>query len=186
VSGQVAAESLNRENEVRKRIVRKLEKLGPGFAERRPDFVNDFCDKWMPGSAHQHPAYQQPVSPVAFQPPAFDRLNQSPAEWERIADLAWGEHRDRFLAACQFLVAEGLDEEIPAAKRIRGPKTARGSKRGNNSAVALRYVWAAKVVLGLRIKEIAAQDQADPTTVGRIARHILRQASWPWRETNKT
>jgi hypothetical protein len=174
ISGQVAAVKGDRANHERASIVRALEKMGPDFAKRWPDFVVDFSR-----NRNQHSEYQQPVWPGCFQPPAFDRLNQSPAEWKRIADRAWEEHRDGFLKECQFWETAGLDEEIPPAKRMRGPRATIGrGKRRNNSVVELRHAWAAKRLLGFRIKEIAAHDGADPSTVGRIARQILRQANW--------
>lgn len=184
-TGQVAAVNFNRQSNARKSIVRELENMGPEFAGRWPDFVRAFRGQWIEETRVQHPEYRQPVSPSDFRPPFFDRLNQSPAEWKARADLAWKEHRDRFLAGTQFWADEGVDEEIPPAKQIREPKSRRGN-RGNNSAVALRHGWAARLLLRFRIKEIAAEAQADPTTVGRIARQILRQANWPWREKNPT
>ena len=51
-------------------------------------------------------------------------------------------------------------------------------KRGGNTPLDQRYEWAAKYLVGVALKEIAAQDGADWSTVGRVARGVLRIASW--------
>ena len=181
--GQIVAVKKNREAPVRTLIVRALESLGAASCRSWPDFVVAFSK-----NMNQQPEYQQPVSPAPFQPPDFDRLTQSPGDWTKIADAAWQEHRAAFLGTCEFWVTAGVDEEIPPASRTRGPRLpAENGRRGDNTVVKRRYVWAAKYLLGFPIKQIAAEDLADPSTVGRIARQILQQANWTKpRKTNKS
>jgi hypothetical protein len=171
--GQVAAAKENRVRVARASIVGALQQLSDSPCETWPDFVVAFC-KNIPS-----PNYQQPALANPFQAPDFDRLNQSRSEWKKLADQAWQEHRDAFLSGCEFWETTGVDEAIPPTIRIRQPGRAIGrARRRTNSALEQRYLWAAKYLLGRRIKEIAAQNLADPSTVGRIARQILKQAEW--------
>jgi len=123
------------------------------------------------------------MSPPVFQAPAFDRLNQSPEAWARQADDAWQRHRDDFLETCEFWVTAGVDERIGKARLPRGTGQKTGSqavdrKRGSNTPVDRRYDWAARYLAREPLKEIAAAEGADPSTVGRNARETLRMAGW--------
>ena len=51
-------------------------------------------------------------------------------------------------------------------------------KRGSNTPVDRRYDWAARYLAREPLKEIAAAEGADPSTVGRNARETLRMAGW--------
>jgi hypothetical protein len=159
---------------VRARIIGSLQSLFSGDYAQWPGFVREYYTNMQ-----AQPEYRQRISPSPFQPPVFDRLKQSPEEWVKTADSAWLRHRDRFLRGCQFWVTAGVDQEIPAVKRVRGCGAPDGdSKRGDNTALERRYEWAAKYLLDISLKEIAAQDGADSSTVGRIARRVLQQANW--------
>jgi hypothetical protein len=159
---------------VRARIIGALQSLFTGDYAQWPGFVREYYTDMQ-----AQPEYRQPISPSPFQPSVFDRLKQSPEEWVKTADSAWLRHRDGFLRACQFWVTAGVDQEIPAVKRIRGCGAPDGDgKRGDNTALERRYEWAAKYLLDIPLKEIAARDRADPSTVGRIARRVLQQANW--------
>ena len=123
------------------------------------------------------------MSPPVFQAPAFDRLNQSPEAWARLADDAWQRHPDDFLETCEFWVTAGVDERIGKARLPRGTGQKTGSqavdrKRGSNTPVDRRYDWAARYLAREPLKEIAAAEGADPSTVGRNARETLRMAGW--------
>jgi hypothetical protein len=179
---QVAAAEKNRTRAARMSIVRALQSLGPRVCGIWPDFVVAFIKNETPQTENKQTASAEP-----FQPPDYDRLNQSPADWARMADAAWRKHRDAFLRRCEFWERAGVDEEIPPVIRLRGAGlAARKSERGANSAVDHRYVWAAKYLLGFRVKAIAADDLADASTVGRIARQILEEADWSrLRNTNE-
>ncbi|HEV3332028.1 MAG TPA: hypothetical protein VG096_13645 [Bryobacteraceae bacterium] len=171
-SGQAAAARKNQERKAREGIVRALQRLGAAYTNW-PDLVREFYTNTS------ETAYRQPISPPAFQPPVFDRLNQSPTDWIKSATAAWEEHRDRFLRGCDFWATVGVDDEIPVGKPTRGGGTCGpNGKRGYNTAIDQRNEWAAKYLVRVPLKEIAAQDCADPSTVGRIARGILRQANW--------
>lgn len=174
--GQAAAAEKNRQQEVRARIIQAFSRLGITWSEC-PDFVQVYYT-----GAQDRNRYRQLRSPSPFQPPAFDRLNQSPEEWVKIANKAWEQHRDGFLQGCEYWVKGGVAEEIPQAKRARGPGKARatfgaGRKRGDNTSLDQRYEWAAKYLAGVSLKAIAGE-HANPSTVGRIAREILRKAGW--------
>jgi hypothetical protein len=123
------------------------------------------------------------MTPPLFQAPAFDRLKQSPKDWSKVADKAWGLHGNRFLRDCENWVREGVDEEIVEATPTRGRVTKRpahggGRNRGVNTAIHRRYEWAAKYLVKVPLKEIAGGD-AEASTVGRVAREIVRLAGWP-------
>lgn len=171
--GQAAAAKKNRVREARLSISAALQRLGQPYAQW-PSFVREFNEH-----LGQYPKYRQRISPSPFQPPPFDRLNQSPKDWIETADRAWQLHRDRFLRGCQFWATAGVDDEIPALKSARGPGSpAWNGKRGKNTAAERRYEWAAQYLCRVPLKEIAGQSKAEPSTVGRIARATLRQAEW--------
>jgi len=175
--GQGAAAEQNRRAEARRRIIQALDRL-----------AIPFC-KW-PGCVQVHVSrpnerleYRQLLVAPNFQPPVFDRLHQSPKAWTKLADEAWQKHRDRFLKRCDMWTKAGLDEAIVPAKGARGTggeaQSAAGQrKRGNNTPFGRRDKWAAKYLVGIALKEIAAQDSADPSTVGRVVRGVLRVAAW--------
>lgn len=171
--GQVSAAQKNRETQTRRRIVQALGWLGADFRTQWPDFVREFYRDPL-----KQTVFEDCALPPPFQPPDFDRLNQSPKDWAKVANAAWSQHRGRFLQSCQAWVEAGVDEEIPAAKQIRGPGITSKGERGKNTVFERRYVWAAKYLLRVPLKEIAAQDNADATTVGRVARATLTLANW--------
>lgn len=172
-SGQAAAAEKNRVREARLSIIMALQRLGQPYVEW-PSFVRKFSEH-----LGENPKYKQRIAPSPFQPPDFDRLNQSPKDWIEAADRAWQRHRDRFLRGCRFWATIGVDDEIPVAKSSRGPGSpALNGKRGKTTATERRYEWAAQYLCGVPLKEIAGQSGAEPSTVGRIARATLRQAEW--------
>ena len=182
VSGETAAAQQNRANQTRHAIIEALRRLGTPL-DRWPDFVRSFYS-----DPRQQIEYQACMTPLPYQPPEFDRLNQTVEDWVNRADQGWERHRQEFLQQCQSWVAAGVDEPIEAAKRTRGagegaeilpePNPKGERSRGANTPLERRYEWAAKYLLGVPLKEIAGAD-ADPSTVGRIAREILRTAGWP-------
>jgi len=181
--GQAAAAENNRRREVRLGIIQALSRLGIPYSQW-PDFVKVYY-----ADPHQQNRYSQSLSPMPFQAPDFDRLNQSPAEWKKAADKAWALHRNRFLDECENWVKMGVDEEIVWKERPRGPgngKSDRGRKRrrAGNTAIDQRFVWAAQYLARVPLKQIAGE-HADPSTVGRIARQIVRSAGWPTRSRRK-
>ena len=169
--GQAKAAEGNRQRQTRHRVITVLQRLGISCDEW-PDFVRTYH-----ADPQQRTEYSHCQLPAPFQPPEFNRLSQSPEEWTKAADQAWETHRNRFLQSCQHWVESEVDEEIQAAKHTRDPG-GHLINRGNNTAVGRRYEWAAKYLARMPLKEIAARDGADPSTVGRIAREILRQADW--------
>ena len=170
--GQADAARKNRETQTRQKIVRALQCLGMEFCTW-PDFVQEFYR-----DPREQTVFQDCAIPPPFQPAEFDRLNQSPEDWAKAANADWQQHLDRFLQSCQAWVVAGVDEEIPGAKQVRGPGIKLGGERGKNTILKRRHVWAAKYLMLVPLKEIAGQDDADATTVGRIARATLSQAKW--------
>jgi len=173
--GQAAAAERNRQREARFSIIQALARLGIPSREW-PDFVQASTDP------HRQNEYRQRMSPAPFQPPDFDRLNQSPEDWAKAADRAWVLHRETFLKECESWVKLGVDEEIVESKRARGRGKKSlthegGRRRGDNTPIHQRYEWAAKYLARIPLKEIASED-ADASTVGRIARQIVRSAGW--------
>ena len=174
--GQAASAKKNRQNEIRDRIVEAL--LLAGIS----------CSQW-PDCVQVHylemrdrHRFRQLRLPSPFQSPAFDRLNQSPEEWAKIADKAWERHRNWFLLKCEDWVKAGVDEEIPQAKRLRDRGKAAAAfpssrRSGANTPLNQRYEWAARYFARVPLKEIAGE-HANPSTVGRIARRIIRDAGW--------
>ena len=173
--GQAAAAKKNRQNEVRDGIVKAL------LFARIPYSQWPECVQVHSIGVRDRNRFRQLRSPSPFQPPPFDRLNQSPEEWTKIADKGWEQHRDRFLQGCEYWVKAGVDEGIPQAKRLRSRGKAAGfsanRKRGANTPLDQRFEWAAKYLARVPLKEIAG-DHANPSTVGRIARTIIRCAGW--------
>jgi hypothetical protein len=153
-------------------IVDALRWLGIEFVAW-PDFVQEFYRDPQGQILFEDCALAMP-----FQPPEFDRLNQSPEGWSKTADDAWQRHRDDFLKHCQAWVVARVDEASLAVKQIRGPGAKRRGARGKKTVLEERYIWAAKYLLHVPLKEIAGQHEADAATVGRVARSLLRQAQW--------
>jgi hypothetical protein len=179
--GQAAAAESNRRREVRLGSIQAFFRLGIPYSEW-PDFVKVYY-----ADPHQQNQYCQNMLPLPFHAPDFDRLNQSPAEWKKAADTAWTLHRNRFLEECQNWVKMGVDEEIVWKERPRGPgnrEFGRGRRRADNTAIDQRFVWAAQYLARVPLKQIAGE-HADPSTVGRIAREIVRSAGWPTRSRRK-
>jgi hypothetical protein len=114
VAGQASAAAKNRKLEARVGIIQAFGSLGIPFNEW-PDLVRAFYT-----NPSQRIEYNQSMTPAPFQAPEFDRLNQSPRDWGKIADRAWELHRNRFLQECKDWVSEGVDEEI-RLKQVRGP-----------------------------------------------------------------
>jgi hypothetical protein len=176
VEGLAAAAEKNRELEARLRIIAAFGRLGISH-NQWPNFVRAFY-----ADPQQRIEFHQFMTPSPFQPPDFDRLKESPQDWVKVADGAWELHRNRFLQECEDWVSAGVDEEIVEVKRARGtgkkaPAHIGGLRRGGNTPFDLRYEWAAKYLVKVPLKEIAGAD-ADATTVGRVAREIVRLAGW--------
>lgn len=171
--GQAAAARKNRETRTRQQIVRALESLGSAFRTAWPGFVREFCRDPV-----EQTIFNDCALPPPFLPPEFDRLNQTPEEWAKAANAAWDQFRERYLQSCHDWVVTGVDEEIPATRTVRGPRSKPKRERGKNTVLERRHLWAAKYLLQVPRKEIAAQDNANATTVGRVARETLLQANW--------
>jgi hypothetical protein len=170
--GQTAAAAKNREYEVRFEIVKAYSRLNIPY-QQWPACVQEFYTN--PG---QRIEYHQFIAPSPFQPPRFDRLKQSPEQWAKLADRKWEQHRNRFLKACESWVAAGVDEEI-AEETVRGSgKRPHSRKRGQNTPLDKRYEWAALYLQGVPLK-IIADPGTDVSTVGRVARAVIRSAGWP-------
>jgi len=174
--GLAEAARKNREREARLRIIEAFGRLGISCAQW-PDFVRVFY-----AGPQQRIEFHQMMAPPSFQAPDFDRLSQSRSDWVKMADRAWALHRDRFLQYCDDSVSAGVDEEIVEVKRTRGTanKVPKVRGRGANTPIDRRYEWAAKRLVKVPLKEIAGAD-ADATTVGRVAREIIRLAGWATR-----
>lgn len=174
--GLAAAAGKNRERAARLLIIEGFRRIGIPFAQW-PNFVRAFYtdpQQWI--------EFRQPMKPPTFQAPDYDPLNQSREEWSKGADIAWEQHRNRFLQECKHWVDAGVDQDIEEGKRSRGtgtkvPAHPEGRRRGDNTPIVRRYEWAARYLLRVPLKEIAGAD-ADPTTVGRIVREIVRMAGW--------
>ncbi len=166
-SGQSAAAKENQIRALRMAILASLQELGT--LSEAPSFVRQFHDE-LP----EHPVLRQLLLPPPFQPKAFDRLNQTPRDWEKEAGRDFqkclADRRRRF----EFWVEQAVDEAIPAPKGTRAP----GAGGRRNTPMENRFRWASQYLCGVPLKEIAAQSDADTTTVGRIARTLLRRAEW--------
>lgn len=161
IQGEAAAAGKNREREARLRIIDAFGRIGLSYRQW-PDFVQAFYSDPL-----QRIEYRQFMMPSPFQAPDFDRLNQSPKDWVRVADQAWEVHRKKFLQECEDWVSAGVDEPIAEVKCARGTgkkASARGGgrRRGGNTPMDRRYEWAARYLLKVPLKEIAGAD-ADAT-----------------------
>ena len=107
--------------------------------------------------------------------PIFDRLIESPAEWTKAADIAWKQHRDRFLEQCQFAGRLGVDEEFRSRK-------AHVVLAGKGVGVTLLLTYAssgaARRLSGAAWKEIVIEFFKEDQ-VKKAASEVLRLAGWP-------
>jgi len=165
-TGQAAAALKNRTIKARLQIIDALQRLGIPHA-KWPDFVRAFYT-----NPQEREGYSESVLPPSFQPPAFERLNESPEQWAKAADAAWQQHRDTFLEWCQSWVSEGVDEAIPPAKQTRGPG------KGRNAPPDVRAEWAARRLTGEAWKAIPG-DLFREDQVKKAASELLKLAGWP-------
>ncbi|MGO9268706.1 MAG: hypothetical protein ACLQOO_00340 [Terriglobia bacterium] len=166
-TGEAAAALKNRTIKARLQIIEALQRLGIPHA-KWPDFVRAFHT-----NPQEREGYTASVFPPSFQPPVFERLNESPEQWAKAADAAWQQHRNAFLEKCRAWVREGVDEEIPPAKMTRGP-----GRRGRNAPPDLRAEWAACRLSGKAWKEIADEPFREDQ-VKKAASELLKLAGWP-------
>jgi hypothetical protein len=174
--GEATVAEKNRQRAARLRIIEAFSRLGM-LCDEWPDFVREYYAD--PGQRTQ---YHHITYPSPFQPPAFDRLNQSPEDWAKEADRAWELHRKKFLEQCTYWVKAGGDEEIEQVKPTRGTGSRKSTQverpiRGANTSIQQRNEWAAKYLAKIPLQEIAGE-HADASTVGRAAREIVRSAGW--------
>jgi hypothetical protein len=166
-TGQAAAAQKNREREARKRVIGECERLG--FPrEDWPAFVQTDLG----------PEYSHSFIPEPFQPPEFDRLQESWPDWVKRFDVALGQYREKQIHLPEFWVREGVDEPIPEARRSRGP-----GKKGRNSATDARYEWAARRLMGVAWKEIAYLAGLPEYRVRKPATRVLSLAGWDQQPT---
>jgi hypothetical protein len=169
---QAAAAEQNRQHRARVAIMQAIMRLGIP-RNQWPDFIEAHYAE----APHGIP-FRQIISPSAFQAPVFDRLNQSPKEWSKQADAQWEQHRDRFLEGCDVWVTAGVDEKIFITKG-RGPGKSQRLRTRHNTALELRYEWAARRSCGEAWKEIAFRSDAKESTVIKAASEVLGTAGWP-------
>jgi hypothetical protein len=117
------------------------------------------------------------MQPQEFQPPDFDRLQQSRAAWEKEADREWELYKNKFWQQIDAWIEAGVDEELMPETRRRGAgksasRRASARRRDENTPFERRYEWAAKYLLGIPVKEIAGPDDS-VSTVGRVARAVI-------------
>jgi len=158
----------NREQKARDEIVGALQRLKVAVGQW-PEYVQEHLRQ-------PDPRFNHPIAPSPFQPPVFDRLNQSPADWQKAADQAWQKHRESFLKGCEFWTESDVDAAISTDKRTRGT----GKKR-RNALPSLRFEWAARKIAGCAWKEIACARFTE-SQVTKAATAILNTAGWPTKE----
>ena len=173
VGWQAGGAANNRQREARLGIIQALRRLGI------PPVKWLDCVRTYWGDASEQTEYRHIMSPPKFQPPVFDRLNQSLEDWVKVADGAWTQHRDQFVRGCKYWEAVGVDEEISESKRSRGPGKAPRQRRRQNSVAEQRYEWAAWRLCGDEWKEVAAKYAVKESTVIKAASSVLRTAGWP-------
>jgi hypothetical protein len=184
---QVVAAEHNRERRSRLCIIKALQKLGIP-PEEWPDCVRGYStspgehsldsssEDWKKELAKTE--YHQTSQPPPFEPPEFDRLNQSRAEWVKVADAAWELHRNRFLQRREFWVKAGVDDEIGEEKHTRGPGSRSREHKRDNSALDLRFEWAALRLCGIGCKEISARYNLKESQVTKQSKELLVAAGW--------
>ena len=168
-TGEAAAALKNRTIKARLQIIEALQRLGIPHS-KWPDFVRAFHT-----NPQEREGYSESIFPPPFQPPVFERLNESPEQWAKSADAAWQQHRDAFLEKCPFWVSQGVDEDIPPAKATRGPGL-KGRRR--NAPPDVRAQWAARRLSGEAWKAIA-DDPFQQDQVKKAASELLKLACWP-------
>ena len=172
VLGHAAAAEENHKHKTRDGVLQTLVRLG--IPQRQ--WPNSVLAHYK-GSSHRH-LFRQIID-LAFQPPPFDRLNESPEEWKKKADADWERRRDRFLAANEYRSTQGIDGRIAPTKRSRGPGKTQKARKRKNTAIEYRYEWAARRLCGEQWKEIAFKYQIKESTVIKAASEVLRTAGWP-------
>src|SRR2546426_6007265 len=80
--GQAAAAERNRRVAVRNGIIGAFQRLGTPY-DAWPEVIRAYYS-----NPQERTTSRQIISPHPFQPPAFDRLNQSPEDWVKGADAA--------------------------------------------------------------------------------------------------
>jgi hypothetical protein len=166
-TGEAAAAAKNRAIWARLQIINAFQRLRIPH-NKWPDFVRAFHT-----NPQERQGYSESNQPLSFQPPAFDRLHESPEQWAKVADAAWHQHRNAFLEKCRLWVTLGVDEDIPPAKTTRGP-----GRKGRNAPPESRAEWAARRLSGAAWKEIADEPfQQDQVKKG--ASELLKLAGWP-------
>src|SRR5262249_26582170 len=125
--------------------------------------------------SHKEPEYHQPISMPPFQPPDFDRLNQSILDWIKAAKAAFEQYIAMQIEEIQGWESEGVDEKIDIEKRSRDHDQ---DDERRNPPVPLRHELAARRLLGMAWKNIAADPDAE-STVKKAASEALRAAGWP-------
>lgn len=170
--GQAAGAGENRQHQARIGILQALSRLGIPLLDW-PDFIQAYYT-----ASSQRTTSHQLMFPEPFQPPPFDRLNETAELWTKRADLEWQRHRNRFLQTCEFWIAQGVDEKIPVTKLNRGPGKAQPGRKRQNTAIERRYEWAAMRLCRKSWKEIAFKYQTKESTVIKAATDVLRTAGW--------
>ena len=166
-TGDAAAAVKNRQIRARLQIIKALQRLKIPQGQW-PDYVRTFFT-----NPQERQGYCSTILPPPFEPPVFERLDESPEQWAKAADAAWQKYRDDFLKQCQFWVTAGVDEEIPPMKTTRGP-----GRKGRNSPPELRANWAALRLIGTPWKLIAG-DGFKEDKVKKAATEVLELAGWP-------
>ena len=157
-----SAAEKNQRRDARVRVIEALKRLEIPQAQW-PSFVEK--PQWPPN--------WQPATADKFQPPDFDRLHQSLADWRKAADLAWQQHREEQIRRWEFWVTLDVEERARQAKRPRGP----GRKRRNARPDA-RYEWAARRLAGLEYKQIAIDYSVKEDRVRKAVTTVLLTAGW--------
>jgi hypothetical protein len=125
-------------------------------------------------SSHRTKARSR-LAPPHFKPPAFDRLNETEAEWVEKSDRAWKQHQEAFLERSHGWERLGVSATLPPVKSTRGRGEVKPDRKRSNSTPAQRYEWAALRLVGNSWKEIAARYQAKESAVTKAATAILRK-----------
>ena len=165
-TGEPEAARKNRAIRAREQIIEGLQRQGIPYRDW-PDVVRAFYT-----NPQERQGYSASISPLRFDPPPFDRLNETPEEWAKRADEAWRKHRDDFLKWINTFVALGVDEKIPPRKRTRGSR-----RKERNAPPDQRANWAARRLMGTPWKEIA-DDRFHEDQVRKAATDLLKLAGW--------
>ena len=116
LEGQAAVAEKNRQRKIRLRIIETFIRLGIPYVQW-PDFARAYY-----AEPSQRIEFHYAVFPSAFQAPAFDRSNQLPEDWVKMADGAWELHRKRSLECCEL---QRYGDHIPryTRKEARTPRS---------------------------------------------------------------